>query len=295
MESMGTQQWEQLSPRSKEKKRIIKLIKVSFNKLKEAPKTSAEFYRIGKMLGKGAFGRVNLAIHKLTEQLVAVKSINKQFLNEDESSKKKVMQELLILQKTRSQGIVKLFDSFETNKHIVFVMELCGGGDLLNYVRKRRKLKEDLARYIFRQVVSGLEYCHAKGIVHRDIKLDNLLLDHTGRVKICDFGVSKVLDSDNRKEVMTEQCGTPAYIAPEILKDKGYRGFGVDIWSLGVCLYAMLYGTVPFKANNMSELHQLIIKAKYSLKDDKVEISETAKQLLRALLEPDPKKRLNIV
>jgi len=141
-------------------------------------------------------------------------------------------------------------------------------------------------------VVEGLHYCHSKGIVHRDIKLDNLLLDDKGAVKICDFGVSKVLKDS--KEIMTEQCGTPAYIAPEILKDKGYKGFGVDIWSLGVCLYAILYGTVPFKANNMSDLHQLILKAKYSLKDDKVEISEEAKNLIKALLEPEPKKRLTI-
>ena len=130
--------------------RLIKQIKVSFNRLKEPIKTTGEFYRIGKMLGKGAFGRVNLAMHKLCEQLVAVKSINKQFLSEDESSKKKVMQEVLILQKTRHSNIVKLYDSFETNKHIVFVMELCSGGDLLNYVRKRRKLKEDIAKYIFK-------------------------------------------------------------------------------------------------------------------------------------------------
>jgi len=203
------------------------------------------------------------------------------------------MQEFIILQKIKHQNIVKLFDSFQTNKHIVFAMELCAGGDLLNYVRKRRKLKEDLAKYIFKQVVEGLEYCHAKGIVHRDIKLDNILLDSSGKVKICDFGVSKLLE-DIRKDVMSEQCGTPAYIAPEILKDKGYRGFGVDIWSLGVCLYAMLYGTVPFKANNMSDLHQLIIKAKYTLKDDKVEISEEAKSLIRALLEPEPSRRLSI-
>ena len=141
-------------------------------------------------------------------------------------------------------------------------MELCAGGDLLNYVRKRRRLKEDMAKYVVKQVIEGLHYCHSKGIVHRDIKLDNLLFDDDGAVKICDFGVSKHLSSPHT-EVMTEQCGTPAYIAPEILRDKGYKGFGVDIWSLGVCLYAMLYGTVPFKANNMSDLHQLILKAKY--------------------------------
>jgi len=202
------------------------------------------------------------------------------------------MQEVLILQKTRHTNIVKLFDSFETTKHIVFVIELCAGGDLLNYVRKRRKLKEQSAKYIFRQVVEGLVYCHAKGIVHRDIKLDNILLDENGKVKICDFGVSRRLTDKN--EVMNEQCGTPAYIAPEILKDKGYKGLGVDVWSLGVCLYAMLYGTVPFKANNMNDLHKLIMKAKYSLKDEKVELSEDVKSLIKALLEPEPSKRLTI-
>lgn len=100
-------------------------------------------------------------------------------------------------------------------------------------------------------MIEGIKYCHSKKILHRDIKLDNILLTIDGVVKICDFGVSKIVKNG---EKMSEQCGTPAYIAPEILLDKGYEGFAVDIWSAGVVLYAMLYGTVPFKANNMSEL-----------------------------------------
>lgn len=113
---------------------------------------------------------------------------------------------------------------------------------------------------MFKQLIEGIGYCHSKNILHRDIKLDNILLAWNGEVKICDFGVSKVV---RKGEIMTEQCGTPAYIAPEILIDKGYEGFSVDIWSAGVVLYAMLYGTVPFKANNMSELQKIIIKASY--------------------------------
>lgn len=104
---------------------------------------------------------------------------------------------------------------------------------------------------MFKQVIDALAYCHSKSILHRDIKLDNILLAIDGSVKICDFGVGKIVKPG---EVMKEQCGTPAYIAPEILEDRGYEGFAVDIWSAGVVLYAMLYGSVPFKANDLAEL-----------------------------------------
>jgi 5'-AMP-activated protein kinase catalytic alpha subunit len=116
-------------------------------------------------------------------------------------------------------------------------MELCAGGDLLNYVRKRKKLDEDSAKVIFKQIIEGLGYIHKKRILHRDIKLDNILLDGKGNVKIADFGVSKLVKPG---DVMHEQSGTPAYIAPEILREEGYMGFKADIWSAGVVLYAML-------------------------------------------------------
>lgn len=189
-------------------------------------------------------------------------------------------------------------------------MELCAGGDLLTYVRRRGTLGESTARELFKQIAAGIHYCHSKCIVHRDIKLDNLLLDISPTsgsrvtVKLCDFGVSKLL-TDPDSEIMTEQCGTPAYIAPEILMGcaqvpgdtnvTGYKGFTPDVWSLGVCLYAMLFGTVPFKGGNMAELHQSILKGKYSLKKKKQkDLSKELKSLLRGLLEPDPKLRLNM-
>jgi serine/threonine protein kinase len=182
--------------------------------------------------------------------MVAIKSINKSYFSEEAKSTK-VKQEVVILKQTRHRNIVKLYEYFETQKHILLITEICAGGDLLNYVRKRRQLKEDVAKSVFKQIIDGIGYCHGKNILHRDIKLDNILLAWNGEVKIGDFGVSKVV---KRGEIMNEQCGTPAYIAPEILMDKGYSGFSADLWSAGVVLYAMLYGTVPFKANNMSEL-----------------------------------------
>lgn len=152
------------------------------------------------MLGRGAFGKVSLGMHKLTRKLIAIKSINKEYLSE-EKQKNKVMHEVSILLKMRHQSVVKLFETFETSRHILLVMELCAGGDLLNYVRKRKKLSEDCAKVLFKQIIEGLGYIHSKGILHRDIKLDNILLDGKGQVKIADFGVSKIV---KKGEVMRE-------------------------------------------------------------------------------------------
>ena len=274
-----------ISPRTKANIKLDKKVKLAFQSTNNPPATSSDFYKIGKVMGKGAFGKVNLAIHRLSEKFVALKSINKTYLSE-EASKRKVMQEFNILRRTRHRNIVRLYESFETQQHIVFVMEICGAGDLLTYVRRRRKLKEDVAKHVFRQIIEGLKYCHSKNILHRDIKLDNILLTSEGDVKICDFGVSKLV---KKGEIMTEQCGTPAYIAPEVFENKGYEGYASDAWSAGVVLYAMLYGTVPFKASNMTELQKQITKCQTTFKD---EISEEAISLLKGILERDPTKRL---
>ena len=209
------------------------------------PKTRIELYKVGKILGKGAFGKVNLGLHRLTRRLVAIKSTDKDAIKE-ESTKRKMMQEIDILKAIKHTSHIKLMETFQTSKHYLIVMELCPGGDLLNYVRKRRKLSEKNAKYLFKQIMQGIAYMHTIGIVHRDIKLDNILLDGNGNVKIGDFGVSRRVEHE---ELLFEQCGTPAYIAPEIVQEIGYKGLPVDIWSAGVCLYAILYGNVPFKAN----------------------------------------------
>lgn len=156
----------------------------------------------------------------------------------------------------------------------------------MSYVRKRNYLSENVARFLFKQLIEALKYMHAQGIVHRDIKLDNILLDVDRNIKICDFGVSKL---NPKNSIMYEQCGTPAYIAPEILLDEGYSGFGVDIWSSGVLLYVMLSGMMPFKADTLEDLKGLIVSGQYpTIKD----ISPEAESLIAGLLTVDPTQRL---
>ena len=152
------------------------------------------------MLGRGAFGKVNLGMQKLTRKLVAIKSINKEYLSE-EKQRSKIMHEVGILLKLRHESVVKLYETFETRRHIMLVMELCAGGDLLNFVRKRKKMDEPLAKVLFKQIIEGIGYIHSKSILHRDIKLDNILLDGKGKVKIADFGVSKTV---TKGEIMYE-------------------------------------------------------------------------------------------
>lgn len=183
---------------------------------------------------------------------------------------------------------IRIFETFETQNYILIVMEYICGGDLLSFVRKRAKLNEATAKYIFRQIIEGLQYLHSQNIVHRDIKLDNILIDLTNTVKICDFGVSRQI---KKGQIMHDQCGTPAYIAPEILLNNGYEGFGVDIWSAGVVLYTMLAGMVPFKHKYLNDLQISIMQGKY---EDIENISLEAMDLIKGILQTDPSKRLKI-
>ena len=138
-----------MSPRVIEMLDISKKIKQSFDETGEAPETNTEFYRAGKMLGRGAFGKVNLGMHKLTRKLIAIKSINQEYLTDDKQ-RSKIMHEVGILLRLRHESVVKLYETFETKRHIMLVMELCAGGDLLNFVRKRKKCDENLAKVLFK-------------------------------------------------------------------------------------------------------------------------------------------------
>ena len=271
-----------------ERDKLSSYIKNYFKEKGYYPKSSPNFYKYGRLLGKGAFGKVNLALHIASGKLVAIKSFNKKKLL-SEHSKQKIKTEIDVLKKLKNSNyFTKIYDAFQTETHILIVMEfICA--DLLGFIRKREKLSEKISKIIFIQIIQGLKYMHKFNIVHRDIKLDNLLLDLSNTIKICDFGVSKVLKSPD--EIMYDQCGTPAYIAPEVFGSSGYKGFSCDIWSLGVTLYYMLKGEQPFKGKNLEELKKNIFGQKYN----KIEfISEEAGDLLDKMLKKNPEERITL-
>jgi len=176
----------------KEREKIIKFNKAFYKKNKSCPPTSLEYYKFVKLIGKGAFGKVMLGVHKLTGKQVAIKAIDKAYMKDD-FSKKKVFQEVFILKKIRHSNIIRLLEVFESPKHFLMVMEYAGGGDLLQYVKQKKRLEEKEAKYIFKLIVFALGHCHCRSVLHRDIKLDNILMDNEGTIKLCDFGVSRLI------------------------------------------------------------------------------------------------------
>ena len=257
-----------------------------YKKNNSYPKTELNFYKYGRLLGKGAFGKVNIALHLASGRLVAIKSFNKKKLT-TRRAKRKIKTEIEVLSKLRNPFCTQIYDYFETDTHILIVMEyVCG--DLLSYMRKRSKVSEPTAKIIFKQIIKGLQYIHKKKIVHRDIKLDNVLIDLTNTVKICDFGVSRILSPG---DTMYEHCGTPAYIAPEIFRNEGYEGYSCDVWSAGVTLYYMLAGMQPFKGGKIEELKEVILKGQYEPIHD---ISKEANDLIDRMLKLNPKERISI-
>lgn len=252
------------------------------------PTTTLEMYDIGKRIGKGSFGKVHLATHKLTGLKVAIKTIDKDHIR-DERSRRKILQEVLSMRQVISPNVVKFFEMFESSRHLMLVIEYSGGGDLLQLIRTRGRLPESEAKIVFRQAVQAVKDCHSAHIIHRDVKLDNILLSEAlDCVKLCDFGVSKPW---REGQTLNDQCGTPAYIAPEIIADQGYEGPYVDIWSLGVVLYILLNGSIPFKAKTLLELHKLILRGRVVIPRG---VSFEAQDLIRGMLRLVPCQRLSL-
>ena len=270
---------------NRESENLSKYIREYYSKNKEYPKTDLSFYKMGRMIGRGAFGKVNLGLNVLTGRVVAIKSFNKENIT-NEVSKKKILYETNLMRNLRHPSITRILETFESEKYMLIIMEYISGGNLQSFVKKRRKLSEKTAKILFKQIMDGIKYIHSQNIVHRDIKLENILIDLNNNIKICDFGVGKMIKSNI---LLHDQCGTPVYMAPEIIKNEGYVGFPVDIWSAGVSLYIMLSGNIPFNKTPKHNLQYEIQNSDYLPIEG---ISEEAKDLISKLLEKDPNKRV---
>ena len=283
---------------------LSKYIRDYYRRYKNYPNTNLNFYLYGRLIGQGAFGKVNIGLNILSGRVVAIKSFNKKSLSTNGDNMKKILSETDLMKKLNHPNVTKILEMFEDDEYILIAMEYINGGNLFSFVKKRRKLSEKTAKFLFRQIILGIKHIHSKKIVHRDIKLENILIDLNNNIKICDFGIGRILK--NEKQLLYDKCGTPMYMAPEILlssKTKGYEGFPVDIWSSGISLYIMLSGTLPFNLKNnessdMSEESNNNIELQYSIinkEPKKIEkISDEARDLLKGLLNKNPRKRLTI-
>jgi len=285
-------------------KALSKYIKQYYQEYQKYPPTNLNFYLYGRLIGQGAFGKVNIGLNILAGRVVAIKSFNKKELNENGENMKKILYETDLMKKLNHPNITKILEVFEDDDYILISMEYINGGNLFSFVKKRRKLSEKTAKYLFKQIILGIQHIHSHKIVHRDIKLENILIDLNNNIKICDFGIGKILTY--KKQLLYDKCGTPMYMAPEILlssKNHGYEGYPVDIWSAGISLYIMLSGTLPFNLKNnenssMDESSENNIELQYSIinNDPKYieKISDEARDLLKGLLNKNPNKRLTI-
>ncbi|KAJ8257408.1 hypothetical protein GJAV_G00185280 [Gymnothorax javanicus] len=247
-----------------------------------------ENYDFKEVLGTGAFSEVVLAEEKVTHRLVAIKCIPKKALEGKENS---IENEIAVLHKIKHTNIVSLEDIFESKSHLYLVMQLVSGGELFDRIVEKGFYTEKDASKLIQQILDAVKYLHDMGIVHRDLKPENLLyysMEEDSKIMISDFGLSKMEDSDS---VMSTACGTPGYVAPEVLAQKPYSK-AVDCWSIGVISYILLCGYPPFYDENDAKLFEQILKAEYEFDspywDD---ISDSAKDFIVHLMEKDPRKR----
>ena len=215
-------------------------------------------YIISSQIGQGAYAIVKQAINKKTKEKFAIKIYEKSKMTESQRMSS-INREINLLKQINHPNIVKLYEVIDTPRQLCIVMELAHGQSLHSFAKSKtnRRVFEKTAIIIFRQILSGIEYCHSLNIVHRDIKMENILVDENLDVKIIDFGFGICSSPTQRLKVF---CGTPSYMAPEIISKKEYLGLPTDIWSLGVLLFAMIYGHFPFRGGSERELFKAIEK-----------------------------------
>lgn len=246
-------------------------------------------YEMGRVLGKGTFAKVYYAKEISTGEGVAIKVVDKDKVKK-EGMMEQIKREISVMRLVKHPNIVNLKEVMATKTKILFVMEYARGGELFEKVAKG-KFKEELARKYFQQLISAVDYCHSRGVSHRDLKPENLLLDENENLKVSDFGLSALPEHLRQDGLLHTQCGTPAYVAPEVVRKRGYNGFKADTWSCGVILYALLAGFLPFQHENLMSMYNKVFKEEYQFPPW---FSPESKRLISKILVADPERRITI-
>jgi len=239
-------------------------------------------YTLGRIIGEGSFGTVRLGIHRLTGSRVAIKHIPKS------SSPPLLTREIHHHRRLHHPNVVQLYEVIATEHSIWLITELCPGGELFDYLVEKTRFTEFEARRLFGQICLGLGYVHRKGVVHRDLKLENVLLDERCNPKLADFGFGREFEP---RKLLDTFCGTTGYAAPEMLAGKKYLGEEVDIWSLGIILHALLTGSLPFDDDDEEQMKAMIMVGHFEIPNF---ISNEASNLIQSILKQDPKARPSI-
>lgn len=252
-------------------------------------------YELGRPLGKGSFSSVRACTDINTGKQYAMKILDKQVLV-DQNMGAQVNREIAVMLRMCHRHVCQMRECFQTHDKVYIILELVEGGELFDKIKASKRFEEEVGRKYFQQLILGLNYCHKHGIAHRDLKPENLLLDKHGDIKLSDFGLSNTQKSTDSGRVepnmmLKTVCGTPNYVAPEVLLEQGYNGFKADMWSAGVILYVMLAGKLPFYDKVMHQLFKKIQTGNYLVPEH---FSEGAKTLCGKLLCVKPEDRATI-
>ncbi|KAJ3695671.1 hypothetical protein LUZ60_001048 [Juncus effusus] len=245
-------------------------------------------YEVGRTIGEGTFAKVKFAQNTETGESVAMKVLDRSTILKHRMVDQ-IKREISIMKLVRHPHVVRLHEVLASRTKIYIILEFITGGELFDKITRHGKLNENDSRKYFQQIIDGVDFCHNKGVSHRDLKPENLLLDSQGNLRISDFGLSALPEPG--VSILRTTCGTPNYVAPEVISHKGYNGALADIWSCGVILYVLLAGFLPFDEVDLTTLYSKIEKAEYSFPSW---FSSGAKSLIRRILDPNPDTRIRM-
>ncbi|KAG2327332.1 hypothetical protein Bca4012_036340 [Brassica carinata] len=247
-------------------------------------------YEVGRTIGEGTFAKVKFAKNSETGEPVALKILDKDKVLKHKMSEQ-IRREIANMKLIKHPNVVQLYEVMASKTKIFIILEYVTGGELFDKIIKDGRMKEDKARSYFQQLVHAVDYCHSRGVYHRDLKPENLLVDAYGNLKISDFGLSVLSQQVRADGLLHTTCGTPHYIAPEVLNDRGYDGATADTWSCGVILFVLLAGYFPFDDSNLMNIYKKISSGKFSCPPW---LSLGATKLITRILDPNPMTRVTL-